>query len=98
MAEELADARLLTHDAVGHTALFNPSSCVQAYESRYFIDGTLPPSGATCRQDTPPSLPPSPAAASEPAGVGWPAPSPERAMVSGLAGRRGLTSVECRRP
>ncbi|MDT0404984.1 alpha/beta hydrolase [Streptomyces edwardsiae] len=57
MAEELADARLLTHDAVGHTALFNPSSCVQAHESRYLIDGTLPPPGASCRQDTPPFSP-----------------------------------------
>lgn len=53
MAKELADARLLTHEAVGHTALLNPSSCVQAHESRYLIDGTLPPPGATCRQDTP---------------------------------------------
>ncbi|MGW3730198.1 alpha/beta hydrolase [Streptomyces sp. NPDC000851] len=54
MAEELANARLLTHEAVGHTALFNPSSCVRAYESRYLIDGTLPPVGATCQQDTSP--------------------------------------------
>ncbi|MFG2512527.1 alpha/beta hydrolase [Streptomyces sp. NPDC048584] len=53
MAEDLADARLLTHDAVGHTALLNPDSCVQAHESRYLIDGTLPLPGATCRQDTP---------------------------------------------
>ncbi|MFJ3922433.1 alpha/beta hydrolase [Streptomyces sp. NPDC090022] len=53
MAKELAHARLLTYDAVGHTALLNPSSCVQAYESRYLVDGTLPPVGATCRQDTP---------------------------------------------
>ncbi|MDT0381850.1 alpha/beta hydrolase [Streptomyces sp. DSM 42041] len=54
MAEELGDARLLTLEGEGHTALFNPSSCVQEYESRYLIDGALPPVGATCRQDTPP--------------------------------------------
>ncbi|MFI5526400.1 alpha/beta hydrolase [Streptomyces platensis] len=54
MAKELAHARLLTHHGYGHTALTNPSSCVNAYESRYFIDGTLPPAGAACRQDTPP--------------------------------------------
>ncbi|MGB9998487.1 alpha/beta hydrolase [Streptomyces pseudogriseolus] len=60
MAQELADARLLTHEAVGHTALLNPSNCVQAHVSRYLIDGTLPPSGATCRQDTPLFSPPKP--------------------------------------
>ncbi|WP_261386635.1 alpha/beta hydrolase [Streptomyces sp. BK340] len=54
MARELADARLLTHEGYGHTALINPSSCVQAYESRYFVDGTLPPAGTTCHQDKPP--------------------------------------------
>ncbi|MGY5128913.1 alpha/beta hydrolase [Streptomyces nigrescens] len=54
MAKELAHARLLTHHGYGHTALLNPSSCINAYESRYFIDGTLPPAGAACRQDTPP--------------------------------------------
>ncbi|MEU1457070.1 alpha/beta hydrolase [Streptomyces avermitilis] len=60
MAEELADARLLTHTGYGHTALTNPSNCVKEYESRYFIDGTLPPAGATCRQDTPPFAEPKP--------------------------------------
>ncbi|MGW7578419.1 alpha/beta hydrolase [Streptomyces sp. NPDC054765] len=60
MAEELADARLLTLHGYGHTALINPSSCVHAYESRYFIDGTLPPAGTTCPQDTPPFRTPVP--------------------------------------
>ncbi|MFJ9660061.1 alpha/beta hydrolase [Streptomyces griseoflavus] len=54
MAAELADARLLTLRGHGHTALLNPSSCVRAHESRYLVDGTLPPPGATCEQDTPP--------------------------------------------
>ncbi|MFF0065700.1 alpha/beta hydrolase [Streptomyces sp. NPDC005279] len=54
MAKELANARLLTNNGYGHTELINPSSCVKAYESRYLIDGTLPPAGATCQQDTPP--------------------------------------------
>ncbi|MER6779475.1 MULTISPECIES: alpha/beta fold hydrolase [unclassified Streptomyces] len=53
MSRELADARLLTNDGYGHTALFNnASSCISAYESRYFVDGTLPPPGTTCRPDT----------------------------------------------
>ncbi|MGW1884552.1 alpha/beta hydrolase [Streptomyces sp. NPDC001970] len=54
MARELANARLLTNNGYGHTALLNPSSCVNDHESRYFIDGTLPPAGTTCQQDTPP--------------------------------------------
>jgi hypothetical protein len=60
MAGELADARLLTHEGYGHTALINPSSCVKAYESRYLVDGTLPPAGTTCRQDEPPFPAPKP--------------------------------------
>ncbi|MFD6279916.1 alpha/beta hydrolase [Streptomyces sp. NPDC060209] len=60
MAEELADARLLTNEGYGHTALLNPSTCVQDHESRYFVDGTLPPAGTTCRQDTPPFSAPKP--------------------------------------
>ncbi|MFF4352023.1 alpha/beta hydrolase [Streptomyces sp. NPDC001530] len=60
MAKELANARLLTNNGYGHSALLNPSSCVNAYESRYFIDGTLPPVGATCRPDAPPFSAPRP--------------------------------------
>jgi pimeloyl-ACP methyl ester carboxylesterase len=60
MAKELADARLLTNNGYGHTALINSSSCINDYESRYFIDGTLPPAGTTCRQDTPPFSAPKP--------------------------------------
>ncbi|WP_338677399.1 alpha/beta hydrolase [Streptomyces sp. SCSIO 30461] len=51
MAATLADARLLTHDGYGHTALVNPSSCVKAHVSRYLIGGGLPPKGTRCRQD-----------------------------------------------
>jgi pimeloyl-ACP methyl ester carboxylesterase len=54
MTRRLADARLLTLEGYGHTALVNASSCVNEYESRYLIDGILPPVGATCQQDTPP--------------------------------------------
>ncbi|MEU8683981.1 alpha/beta fold hydrolase [Streptomyces sp. NPDC048611] len=60
LAGELAHARLLTHHGYGHTALTNPSSCVNAHESRYLIDGTLPPPGTACRQDTPPFAAPRP--------------------------------------
>jgi pimeloyl-ACP methyl ester carboxylesterase len=54
MAHELARARLLTVEGYGHTVLENPSACANRYESRYFIDGAMPPAGTTCRQDRPP--------------------------------------------
>ena len=41
MTRELASVRLLTNTGYGHTALLNPSSCIQAHESRYLIDGRL---------------------------------------------------------
>ncbi|MHB9852744.1 alpha/beta fold hydrolase [Streptomyces krungchingensis] len=67
MARELGDARLLTHDGYGHTELYNPSGCVAEHESRYLIDGVLPPPGTHCRQDTPP----------------FPAPKPTGGMATG---------------
>ncbi|MEU9472407.1 alpha/beta fold hydrolase [Streptomyces avermitilis] len=76
MAKELANARLLTHNGYGHTALTNPSSCVKEYESRYFVDGTLPPAGATCQQDTPP----------------FPAPKPHGGIATGGGGTAGIAS------
>ncbi|MFF3687658.1 alpha/beta hydrolase [Streptomyces sp. NPDC002187] len=54
MSRLLADARLLTVQGYGHAVLLNPSRCASDYESRYLVDGVLPPPGATCRQDTPP--------------------------------------------
>ena len=54
MSRSLARGRLLTVDGYGHTALLNPSSCVDRYESRYFIDGALPPKGTRCEQDVQP--------------------------------------------
>lgn len=74
MVKELADARLLTNEGYGHTALLNPSSCVQDHESRYFVDGVLPPVGTTCRQDTPP----------------FPAPEPRGGVATGGGGMAGL--------
>ncbi len=57
MARQLGHARLLTLDGYGHTALLNPSTCVQRYEVRYFIRGILPPRGTRCRQDQQPFQP-----------------------------------------
>jgi pimeloyl-ACP methyl ester carboxylesterase len=51
MSELLADARLLTLDGYGHTALLNPSACVMGYQDAYFINGTLPPPDTRCSQD-----------------------------------------------
>lgn len=60
MSEQLADARLLTHHGYGHTALLNPSTCVDDHVSRYLVDGVLPPPGTSCEQDTPPFSAPQP--------------------------------------
>jgi hypothetical protein len=51
MSHELNRARLLTVDGYGHTAFLNKSTCADAYETAYLVDGTLPPPGATCAQD-----------------------------------------------
>ncbi|MEU6084010.1 alpha/beta hydrolase [Streptomyces sp. NPDC047108] len=59
MVRQLHDARLLTLDGYGHTALTNPSRCVNAYAVRYFLAGALPPVGARCAQDLPPFTTPS---------------------------------------
>src|SRR5208282_3828523 len=45
MAAELANARLLTLDGYGHTAILNPSTCVNNAEAAYFLYGTLPAEG-----------------------------------------------------
>ncbi|MFD7613517.1 alpha/beta hydrolase [Streptomyces sp. NPDC059828] len=57
MTRELANARLLTIKGYGHTALANPSVCADEYESRYLVDGVLPPAGTLCAQDIPPFTP-----------------------------------------
>jgi hypothetical protein len=54
MTADLADARLLTIDGSGHSALLNTSSCANRYISRYLIAGTLPPRGTTCAPDAAP--------------------------------------------
>lgn len=57
MSKQLRRARLLTLKGYGHTALLNPSACIDRWETRYFIDGKLPPKGTTCRQNQPPFAP-----------------------------------------
>ncbi|MFJ8942908.1 alpha/beta fold hydrolase [Streptomyces sp. NPDC102395] len=73
MAEELADARLLTHRGYGHTALLNPSECVQDHVSRYLVEGVLPPPGASCEPGRPP----------------FPAPEPRGGVATGGGGTAG---------
>jgi pimeloyl-ACP methyl ester carboxylesterase len=60
MVRELANARLLTLEGSGHTALINPNACINRHVARYLIKGTLPPIGATCAQDPPPFAMPKP--------------------------------------
>lgn len=54
MSQALGRARLLTVDGYGHTALINPSACVNRYVARYFISGVLPPKGTRCAQNAAP--------------------------------------------
>jgi pimeloyl-ACP methyl ester carboxylesterase len=54
MAQTLGKARLLTVNGYGHTALLNPSACARNYIAAYLINGTLPPEGAACDQETGP--------------------------------------------
>lgn len=54
MARSLGDARLLVMRGYGHTALLNPSTCVNRYVTRYFVRGALPPVGTRCSQDAQP--------------------------------------------
>jgi hypothetical protein len=37
-----------------YTALLNPSTCVDNYETSYFLTGALPPPGTVYRQDQQP--------------------------------------------
>jgi pimeloyl-ACP methyl ester carboxylesterase len=54
MVKQLANARLLTVDGYGHTVWLNPSDCASAAEVAYLVDGTLPPPGTVCPQNTAP--------------------------------------------
>ncbi|WP_420813797.1 alpha/beta hydrolase [Microbispora catharanthi] len=51
LARKLSRARLVTIDGYGHGVILNKSSCAEAHESAYFINGTLPAEGTVCRQD-----------------------------------------------
>lgn len=50
MARDLARARLLTVDGLGHTEFFNPSECASNYEFSYLLTGKLPPRSTVCPQ------------------------------------------------
>jgi hypothetical protein len=54
MSQQLGRERLLTMNGYGHTALINPSACINRYEGRYFVSGILPPKETTCAQDQKP--------------------------------------------
>lgn len=54
LSQELADARLLPVLGFGHTVLFNPDRCAQAYVADYLTNLKLPPTGAACKDDRSP--------------------------------------------
>ncbi|MFC9502574.1 alpha/beta hydrolase [Streptomyces sp. NPDC057002] len=53
MAARLADARLLTADMYGHTAM-GLNVCVDRLATRYLTEGAAPAAGTVCPADTPP--------------------------------------------
>jgi pimeloyl-ACP methyl ester carboxylesterase len=53
-AAALKNARVITETGGGHTALLNPSDCVNAATSAYLISGTLPAAGTVCNQNQSP--------------------------------------------
>ncbi|MDX6718868.1 MAG: hypothetical protein QOJ63_1122 [Solirubrobacteraceae bacterium] len=58
LVRELGNARLLTMRGDGHTAYRGKSACVDAIVDAYVDEGTLPPAGTQCAQDTGFSAPP----------------------------------------
>lgn len=54
MARSLSRSRLLIMRGYGHTALMNPSGCINTHVARYLTRGVLPADGTRCDQDDPP--------------------------------------------
>ena len=48
LAGELANARLLTYDGIGHTAYQRGSGCIDGAVDSYLLTGELPPRGTVC--------------------------------------------------
>ncbi len=58
LVADLGNARLLTYQADGHASLTSGNPCLVIPALAYLTDGTtLPPVGATCRDDTDPFAP-----------------------------------------
>ena len=49
VAKQLESGRLLTYVGDGHTAYRRGSRCIDRFVDRYYLDGTLPPTGTRCR-------------------------------------------------
>jgi pimeloyl-ACP methyl ester carboxylesterase len=53
LVRELGNARLLTMRGDGHTAYGGNSPCIDAAVNAYLLDGALPATGTSCRQEVP---------------------------------------------
>ena len=51
VADELAEATLLTYDGDGHTAYTSGSSCIDRAVDGYLLRGEMPAEGTVCRAD-----------------------------------------------
>ena len=52
LVRELGNARLITMDGDNHTAYGGESACIDRAVEGYLFDGTLPPRGTVCEQET----------------------------------------------
>ncbi|RJQ78776.1 alpha/beta hydrolase [Pseudonocardiaceae bacterium YIM PH 21723] len=50
LAKQLQNGHLLTMDGDGHTAFKRGAQCIDDASIAYFLDGTVPPAGLSCKQ------------------------------------------------
>jgi pimeloyl-ACP methyl ester carboxylesterase len=74
LTDDLGNARLLTLDGWGHTALLQPSSCARDAMVSYLVNLTLPAEGTVCKPDFGPFDVPPPGMAQVAPHITLPAP------------------------
>ena len=60
VAARFGNAVLLTHDGYGHVSSHDPSSCIEAWWTKYLVDLEAPPDGTVCAADRKPFSDPVP--------------------------------------
>lgn len=57
-AAQLADARVVVTEGIGHSSMYVPSTCTERVKREYLFTGLLPPEDARCARDGSPFDPP----------------------------------------